>query len=136
MRTPGQAAARLLLIAAAVLSAAGCGTMRRSEAVRDQPMLEDAGFRSVLADTPERAELLRRLPPDRVTEVRRGERLFYLFPDPDLCRCLYVGSSDEYDEYQRLRFQSGHPQQPPLPWNEGESAGIGWAVYGDWPWWD
>ena len=136
MKTPSQAAARLLLIAAAVLAAAGCGTLREEEAGRDEPMLEDAGFRRVPADTPEREALLRRLPPDRVTEVERGERTFYVFPDPDGCLCLYVGSSDQHDEYQRLRFQSGHPQQPPLPWNEGESAGLGWAVYGDWPWWD
>jgi hypothetical protein len=128
-------AAGLLLIAVA-LATAGCTAMRKAEAQRDEPMLADAGFRALPADTPEREQLLRRLAPDRVTEVLRGEHTFYVFPDPDGCHCLYVGSSEEHDEYQKLLFQAGHPQQAPLPWNDGESAGIGWAVYGDWPWWD
>ena len=71
-----------------------------------------------------------------MTPVRRGERTFYVYPDPRLCGCLYVGTSDEYDSYRRIVHQSGHPEPGPVPWNEGGlgNAAMNVQVWGPWPW--
>jgi hypothetical protein len=132
-----KAAWTLALAATAVIASAGCTT--RSSVTGSEHMLSDAGFRPVPADTPERSSALRRLRPDTVTEVRRGERTFYVYPDPKVCGCLYVGTEDEYDEYRKLVFQAGHPQPEPVPWNEGElgnGALSSETIWGAWPWWD
>ena len=134
---PGAAA--LALVAAAALAFAGCASKRPAAIEHSEHMLADAGFRSVPADTPERVAALQRLQPETVTEVMRDGRTFYVFPDPKECHCLYVGTEDEYGEWQKLLYQSGHKQPAPVPWNEGElgNGAMGnWGVWGGWPWWD
>ena len=130
----------LAIAASAALVGTACTTEPPKKVERSEQMLSDAGFRQVPADNPERAAALRRLAPDTVTEVRRGDRMYYVYPDPKLCGCLYVGSPTEHDEYLRLVQQSGHPQPKPIPWNEGElgnsSATLNWELWGTWPWWD
>jgi hypothetical protein len=128
----------LALAAAAGIDWTGCAARQEARVEGDEHLLTDAGFHSVPADSPERASALARLRPDTVTEVRRGDRTFYVYPDPHGCHCLYVGSSDENDEYRKLLYQKGHPQPGAVPWNEGElnNGSVNWESFGAWPWWD
>jgi hypothetical protein len=126
---------------ALALAVGGCAARQRVQAQRSEELLAAAGFRQVQADTAERAEALRRMRPRTLTELLRDGRTFYVYADPDACRCLYVGSGDEYDEYRKLAREQQHPEPQPLPWNEAEfSAGWegwgGWDTWGAWPWWD
>lgn len=68
-----------------------------------ESLLESAGFKSVAANTPERIQVLKTLPPKKVTPVDRNGILFYVFADPDGCRCLRVGRQEQYEMYQRLQ---------------------------------
>jgi hypothetical protein len=129
----------LAIAAAAAIAGTGC-TPTPKQVKRSEQMLADAGFKQVQADNDERRAALHRLAPEQVTEVRRGDRMYYVYPDPKVCGCLYVGSPEEHDEYLRLVHQAGHPQPAPIPWNEGEldnsSANLNWELWGPWPWWD
>lgn len=127
----------LAAIAGVALAAAGCQA-RVNKLMGQKEMLEAAGFRTIAADTPERVDALHRLAPGRVTPVLRGERTFYVYPDPKLCGCLYVGTGDEWDSYRRILHQAGHPEPGPVPWNEGalSNAAMNVQVWGPWPWWD
>jgi hypothetical protein len=139
MRDQRRGAYAQALLAAAALACTGCASNELGKVDSAEHMLSDAGFRAVKADTPERVDALRRLPPGTVSEVMRNERTFYVFPDPELCHCLWVGTGDEYDEWRKLLHQSGHPQPAPVPWNEGElgnGAMSSVGVWGVWPWWD
>ena len=66
-------------------------------------LLESAGFRTVPANTPERIELLKTLPAKKVAPVDRNGQIFYVYSDPDGCRCLRVGREAQYEIYQRLQ---------------------------------
>jgi hypothetical protein len=139
MRDRRRGAYALALLAAAALAWTGCASRREARVERSVQLLADAGFRPVKADTPERAEALRRLPAGRVSEVMRNERTFYVFPDPELCQCLWVGTGDEYDAWRGILHQKKHPQPSPVPWNEGalgNGAMSSAGVWGVWPWWD
>jgi len=68
-----------------------------------ESLLESAGFKSVAANTPERIQVLKTVPPKKVTPVDRNGTLFYVYADPDGCRCLRVGRQEQYDMYQRLQ---------------------------------
>lgn len=65
-------------------------------------LLESAGFRTVAANTPERIELLKTLPAKKVSPVDRNGQIFYVYPDPDGCRCMRVGREEQNEMYQRL----------------------------------
>jgi len=54
---------RLLLVLATAFAVGGCAAMRRHEARDTGDLLVAAGFRSKPADTPEREQRLRALPP-------------------------------------------------------------------------
>jgi hypothetical protein len=134
-------ATKIALAIAACAAAIGLGCApTKKEVQRSEHFLTDAGFLKIPADNAERTAALHNLAPERLTEVRRGDKMYYVYPDPKVCGCLYVGSPDQYDEYLRLVHQAGHPQPEPVPWNEGElsnsSALMNWELWGPWPWWD
>lgn len=56
--------------------------------------LEDAGFKMRLADTADKMKHARLLPPRKfVARTKNGKR-YYVYSDPDFCKCVLVG--DEY----------------------------------------
>jgi len=99
-------ARRVLSLALAVAMAlTGCATMRRSEARSTEEMLAAAGFAMRPADTAERQQRLAARPPYRLESHVKDGTVAYTYADPDGCKCLYVGGSKEYSEYQRLRLE-------------------------------
>jgi hypothetical protein len=128
----------VVALAAATIGSGCTGPVRKKQAERSDHLLRAAGFRQIPADNPDRAAALERLPRNQVTPVVRDDRTFYVYPDPTICGCLYVGRADEYDSYRRLLQQEGNPQPEPLPWNSGRlsngSALLNPGVWGPWDW--
>ncbi len=93
---------RALFIVVIALTVAGCATMPRGETRSVEQMLTAAGFQMKVADTPEKAADLRTFPTRKMTVQRRGAASYYIYADPDVCNCLYVGTEPQYQEYQRL----------------------------------
>jgi hypothetical protein len=92
-----------VLLAVAVHLGAGCAVVQRLETREIERMLAAAGFHSYPADTPERKEDLRSMPPHRIVRRITDSNVVYTYADPDDCRCVYVGGDKEYSEYERLR---------------------------------
>lgn len=84
----------------------GCAALQRSEARSTEQLLSAAGFKLVAADTPQRIDALRTLKPNTITTADRNGQLWYVYPDPVSCHCLYVGKPSNYQEYQRLAVES------------------------------
>ena|SRR5215813_5128967 len=93
---------RALFIVVIALTVAGCTTMQGGETRSVEQMLTAAGFQMTVADTPEKAADLRTLPTRKMTVRRQGAASYYIYADPDVCNCLYVGTETQYQEYQRL----------------------------------
>jgi hypothetical protein len=91
---------RLVTLPLVAVLALGCASV---EARSTDSLLENAGFRTVAANTPERIELLKTLPARKVSPVDRNGQVFYVYSDPDGCRCLRVGRQEQYEVYQRLQ---------------------------------
>jgi len=97
---------RVLSVALAVaVMLTGCATIRRSEARSTEQLLAAAGFVMRPADTAERQQRPAAMPPYRLVSRSKDGHVVYTYADPDTCKCLYVGGSKEYSEYQRLRVQ-------------------------------
>ena len=43
---------------------------------------------------------MRRLPPDKLVLRKRGGKTYYVYADPSICRCVYVGTPQAYQAYQ------------------------------------
>ena len=82
-----------------ILGVAGCVSPQQ-QAAQKEDLLAAAGFQVKIADTPQRLAAMKRLPPNKfVTKVVNGQPV-YLYADPLVCGCLYVGSQDAYNRYK------------------------------------
>ncbi len=100
-------------IACLILAAtqAGCGlwqqnqsAQRRASAQQIEPLLEQAGFQRLPAETTAQVSELNSLEPltlSRSNDTRKGTR--YWFADPYLCGCMYAGNEAAYQRYREIR---------------------------------
>ncbi len=119
------------LAVAAVL--AGCVSPQQLVA-NQEGMLAAAGFQARPANTAERQAMLGSLPPDRVVSRPEGDRMAYLFADPLVCQCLYVGGPQEWSRYQAILVQQRIADQQVLAaqmnydsWSWGPWGGFGFG---------
>ena len=98
--------------------------------VQTERLLAAAGFDQKLADTPERLAHLQTLTPARklVLQERDGH-LYYVYADPDLCKCLYVGTAAQYE--QAREKQQGNDELVAV--QDNQTVPIFWGLWGDWP---
>ncbi|TAJ72822.1 MAG: hypothetical protein EPO51_07610 [Phenylobacterium sp.] len=84
----------------ASLVAAGCQTTAQ-QISRKEDSLVAAGFTRLPANTPAREAQLATLPPNRFMPKTDGDTTNYIYADPVVCHCLYVGSQTAYGTYMR-----------------------------------
>lgn len=72
--------------------------------------LEDVGFVMRPAETPAQIERLRLLPPRTFVARAKNGRRYYLYADPDYCKCVFVGGELAMKNYQDM--VSPPPQAP------------------------
>lgn len=93
-----------LAAVAACLAISACAASPQ-RAVSQENLLTAAGFTALPATTPERIAFLRRLPPNRVVQRNRGGTARYVYADPVVCACLYVGDQAAYGRYSQEVIQ-------------------------------
>jgi hypothetical protein len=87
--------AHLLALLAFVLFGTGAG----AQEVKDMD-LEHSGFVMRPALTPQQLERVKLLPPHKfVARTKNGQR-YFLYADPDLCQCVFVGNALAMANYQ------------------------------------
>ena len=74
--------------------------------------LEDVGFVMRAANTPQQIERLRLLPPRTFVARSKNGRRYYLYADPDYCKCVFLGNELAMRNYRDLVQP---PQAPPMP---------------------
>ena len=82
----------------------GCANTQHTES-----LLSAAGFRTVIANTPQRQQHLKTLPPEKVTLVQRNGKNYYVYADPAHWQ-IFVGNPSQYQKYQQLRLDSNLAQ--------------------------
>jgi hypothetical protein len=92
-----------------VLSA--CATAPAPPTV-SEPLLVQAGFKTLPARTELQQQHLQALQQDAVSEMQQTGRHYYVYPDV-ANRRLYVGTPREYEKYLALRTRDGLPNPPP-----------------------
>jgi hypothetical protein len=116
---------RLAIAVGAALVAAACANTGGATSQKDD-MLLSAGFVSKKADATARMAGLKSLPPHQFVARNRNGRTVYLYADPTVCGCVYVGDQNAYDQYRIAARQTATDEQirailstAPLPGEEG-----------------
>ncbi len=115
--------------ALAVLALAlGCAANTQST----ENLLSAAGFRTIVANTPQRQQHLKALPPNRVTLVQRNGKNYYVYADPAHYQ-IYVGNPSQYQQYQQLRLARNLAQDQLATAELNQQAATNWEMWG--PFW-
>jgi len=132
------------LMSLVIVAAGGCATLQAAGTRSTERVLSAAGFHIETADTPEKVAELQRLPARQVLPQTRDGRTSYVYRDPTVCDCLYVGGEPEYQQYQKLRLQKDIADEESnaaltqgwAPWGGWGPAGWGpggWGTWRQWP---
>ena len=101
IRTIGiRRAGKIAVALAAVGVLAACQTSHQ-RILDHENDLAAAGFLLRPADTAERRALLAQLPAHRFVQRVKDGRVHYVYADPSVCQCLYVGTEAAYGQYQQ-----------------------------------
>jgi hypothetical protein len=118
-----------LLLGIGMLSA--CQTQQQM-VTQHEDNLAAAGFVVRPANTPERQAMLARLPPHKFVQRVNGDTVHYVYADPLVCGCLYVGTQQAYNQY-KLQQQQQHLADEQLMTAQSYSdAAWRWDAWGPW----
>jgi hypothetical protein len=118
-----------IAIAAMGLLASAC-TGPQAGAPTKTDLLAQAGFVRKDANTEERLAALKMLPPHQFVLRNSNGSVKYMYADPTVCACIYVGGQRDYDRYRQMMAARVSQDQlrailsnAPLPAGAGLSGG-------------
>ncbi len=127
--------ARAAVALCTVAALAGCAALERNAVQDRETLLSAAGFTVLPATTQQRQDMLATLPPNRVSQIIKGDYVTYVYPDPVLCRCLYTGGQQAFAQYaayvQQRRIADEQVTAAQLNFNGGWDWGP-WGGFGYW----
>jgi len=99
-----------------------------------EDLLTAAGFSFRPADTPQRISALHALPPHKFVHQERHGRTVWIYADPTICGCLYVGDQQAYSNYKQEVFAKrlANEQQMTAEMNENAAMQMDWGPWGPW----
>jgi hypothetical protein len=84
--------------------AVGVAVSACSHVQNKEDMLAAAAFTFVPANTPQRQASLGKMSPHKFVHQVRDNRVLFIYADPTICDCLYVGNQAAYDSYRQNVF--------------------------------
>jgi hypothetical protein len=125
-----------VISAAAVVLAACQTTAERVSSKEDT--LAAAGFTVLPANTPARKAELAQLPPNKFVPKTTGDTIQYVYADPVVCGCLYVGDQKAYGAYRQdvlAKNIADEQQMAAMTYQDGwDWGGWDWGPWGVGPW--
>jgi hypothetical protein len=122
-----------VVLAALVPVLGGCAALRKSDVDSQEQLLSAAGFQMKLADSPQKIAHLQTLTSQKLVPHTRDGKLYYVYADPEFCKCLYVGDEAAYQKYQQLAIQQKLAQEQMNAAAMNENAAMNWGLWG--PFW-
>ncbi|AXY22235.1 hypothetical protein CD178_01458 [Komagataeibacter saccharivorans] len=127
-------ALRHLFTSSALLLAAATGLSACESAhdriVDKENSLAAAGFVARPADNAERQTMLQKLPPNRFLQKSFGDHMLYIYSDPKVCNCLYVGNQAAYGRYMSYVQAQNLADQQQMTADTYQDASWNWGMWG------
>jgi hypothetical protein len=101
------------------------------QATSKTDLLLAAGFQQVFPSTPELKARLQAMPQRQIFMASKGPKVFYVYADASGCGCLYTGSQEQYQAYQKLAAQARLAAEEISAARLDESMNRGWDEWGE-----
>jgi hypothetical protein len=125
---------RMTLLLAALLGALLLGACQSQQQLvsEKEDRLAAAGFVVKLANTPQRQAMLARLPANKFVMRQNGDTVHYVYADPLVCACLYVGTQQAYNQYRSNQLAQHLADEQALNAQTYSDAAWQWEAWGPW----
>jgi hypothetical protein len=125
-------------LAAASLATAGCQTTAQKIGSKEDTLVA-SGFTLLAANTTARQTQLSTLPANKFVRKTEGDTTNYVYADPVVCHCLYVGNQAAYGAYMKTvqtQRQLDQAQLTALTYQDSWDWGRwDWGPWGRGWWW-
>jgi hypothetical protein len=91
----------IVVVSALCVAAAGCETNTKFK----EDMLSSSGFKATPPSTPALLASMKSLPPHKLSKTTYKGKTVWVYPDPTICGCLYVGNQIARDAYVQKQSQ-------------------------------
>ena len=75
--------------------------------------------------------MLNRLPPNQFVQRVRGNSVHYVYADPVVCSCLYIGTQQDFDQYV-ANLPLSFEQTQRIAFLDFYDAAWNWEAWGPW----
>jgi hypothetical protein len=99
---------------------------------QNEDNLAAAGFVVRPANTPERIAMLKRLPPHQFVQRVNSDVVHYVYADPLVCGCLYVGTQQAYNQYKLHQQQQHLADEQLMTAQTYTDTAWNWGAWGPW----
>jgi len=123
-----------VVLVALVVIATGCAAIRKGDVDTQEQLLSASGFQMKLADTPQKLAHLQTMTSQKLVPHTKDGKLYYVYADPEFCKCLFVGNEPAYQKYQQLALQQKLSQERLNAAAMNEDAAMNWGMWGPY-WW-
>ena len=114
---------------------AACAGIQNQNAMDLERLLAASGFKMKLADTPEKLTALKGLPQRKLVPQQHDGKLYFYYADATSCECMYVGSEESYQQFQKLAAQRKMAQDYRWAAQANMDARMNFGMWGPWgPW--
>jgi len=125
----------LFLVACGMVVLTGCQTIRDSNARSKEETLAAAGFQMKQALTPEQLANVQSMPQRKLIPHTREGQVMYVYADGEACQCVYVGTEKNYQDYQRMVYQTELADEQETTAELNNETMFNWGAWGPWgPW--
>jgi hypothetical protein len=124
-------AATVVVVLLAIGALTACETPQE-RVTRHEDNLAAAGFIVRPANTAGRQSMLKRLPPNRFVMRTKGDIVHYVYADPLVCGCLYVGTQQAYNQYKRHEQDQNLADEKQMTAETYSDASWNWGAWGPW----
>jgi hypothetical protein len=114
-----------------VIALAACETQQQRVTEREDN-LAAAGFVIKPANTPERQAMLARLPAHKFVVRQNGDTIHYVYADPLVCGCLYVGTQQAFNQYKANQLAQHLADEQLMTAQTYSDAAWNWPAWGPW----
>ena len=67
--------------------------------VSKEDLLSSSGFKTISLNTPAKQAAFKKLPAHELSRKNYKGKSYWVYPDRDICGCLYIGSQNAYNAY-------------------------------------
>jgi hypothetical protein len=95
----------------AVFGLVAAVTACQSKTETKENLLSSSGFKALPPTTPARMALLKSLPPHKLAKTTYKGEPTWVYADPTICGCLYIGNQDANNVYVKKAAQAKATQE-------------------------